>query len=105
MRYTQRIRNIYWIGFLLIIGSCTTTEKNTIHKVYRVEIKEMRFQPAELKVQKGDTVIFINQDLVVHNITEASNKEWASSPLPTGNSWRMIATKNTDYYCSIHVVM
>ena len=74
-------------------------------KAYTVEIKEMRFDPAELTVRRGDTVIFVNHDLVSHDVTEEVNKAWSSSPLPVGKSWSLVVTKSSDYYCSIHVVM
>ena len=100
---------------MFILFSCTTTpeksspeapaaEKNTA-KLYTVEIKEMKFQPAELTVQKGDTILWINKDIVTHDVTEQPDKSWTSSPLTTGQSWSMVATQSVDYYCSIHVVM
>jgi plastocyanin len=72
---------------------------------HTVEIKQMKFQPRELSLKKGDTVIFINLDLVPHDITEQTRKAWFSAPVPAGRSWRMVATKSAAYYCSIHPVM
>lgn len=89
---------------LLLLYSCTTTEKRA-PKTHTVEIKQMQFQPATLTVQKGDTIVWINQDLVAHDVTEYPGKAWTSGPLATGQSWRMPVTKSADYYCSIHVVM
>ena len=65
----------------------------------------MKFQPAELEVQKGDTVVWVNRDIVAHDVTEQPDKAWTSSPLTTGQSWSMVAEQSADYYCSIHVVM
>ena len=65
----------------------------------------MKFQPAELIVQKGDTVVWINNDIVAHDVTEESSKAWTSSVMPVGQSWSLVVTQNADYYCSIHVVM
>ena len=69
-----------------------------------VEIKDMKFQPAELTVHKGDTVIWINKDIVIHDVTE-ENKAWASPPLITDATWKKVITKNESYFCSIHVIM
>jgi len=74
-------------------------------QVHTVEIKDMKFQPATLKVRKGDTVLWINRDLVTHDVTEENRKEWSSSPIPSGKSWQMKVTQSADYYCSIHQVM
>ena len=90
-------------GFLWI--ACKPPEQKSKPVKHIIEIKEMRFQPAELTIHAGDTVEWINQDFVDHDITEESTKEWHSSPLSAGKSWQWVITKNTDYYCSIHQVM
>jgi plastocyanin len=74
-------------------------------ETHTVEIKQMKFQPAELEIKKGDTVVFINKDMVTHDVTEASGKAWKSPALPPGKSWRMVVTQNQAYFCSFHPVM
>ena len=106
----KTVRAIPWncIGaiclFLIASNGISCTEKKA-PKVYTVDITQMKFQPATLTVQRGDTVVWINHDLVPHDVTEEKSKAWSSGPLPPGKSWRMPVTKSTDYYCSIHVVM
>ena len=73
--------------------------------VHTIEIKQMKFFPDTLNVRKGDKVIWVNKDIVEHDVTELSRKEWASSKLATGASWSLIVTKSEDYYCNLHVVM
>jgi len=65
----------------------------------------MEFHPAELIVQSGDTVVWVNRDIVAHDVTEESTKAWTSSAITTGQSWSLVVAKSVDYYCSIHVVM
>jgi len=72
---------------------------------HTVEIKGMKFIPAELTVAKGDTVEWINHDITTHDVTEQPTKAWTSSPIEAGKSWRMVVKKSSDYFCSIHVVM
>jgi plastocyanin len=74
-------------------------------EVHTIEIKQMKFNPAEIRVKKGDEVRWINKDITDHDITEQSSKAWASSPLSTGESWSMVATETVDYYCNLHQVM
>lgn len=74
-------------------------------KTHIVEIKQMKFEPAEVKVHKGDRVLWINKDITNHDVTELSKKAWASSPLTTGQSWSLIVTQNEDYFCNLHQVM
>jgi len=78
--------------------------RNTGH-FHSVEIRQMKFVPEEVKVHKGDTISWINNDIVVHDITEEKNKEWSSSPVAIGATWIKVADKSADYFCSIHVVM
>ena len=74
-------------------------------KTDTIEISEMKFHPEELMITKGDTVIWINHDLVSHCVTEEFSKAWTSSPIPAGASWKMAVTEGAHYYCAIHVVM
>jgi len=73
--------------------------------VHTIEIKQMKFSPETLNVRKGDKVIWVNKDIVEHDVTELKQKEWASSKLATGASWSLIVTKSEDYFCNLHVVM
>ena len=73
--------------------------------VHTIEIKQMKFSPETLNAHKGDKVIWVNADIVEHDVTELSKKEWASSKLATGASWSMIVSKSEVYYCNLHVVM
>ena len=97
--------SIFTLCIIFILNSCATETEKTIPKVHTVEIKQMKFQPAELVVQKGDTVVWINNDIVAHDVTEESSKTWTSSLMPVGQSWSLVVTQSADYYCSIHVVM
>ncbi len=78
--------------------------KNT-SSFHTIEIKQMKFQPNELKLHKGDTVLWINKDITDHDVTEETKKAWTSSKLPMGKSWSMIVEESADYFCSLHVVM
>jgi plastocyanin len=99
---------LYLLVSAIFLGSCSSspekTEK-TVPKVYTVEIANMEFKPAELTVHKGDTVIFLNKDMVVHDVTEDQSKAWSSSNLPPGQSYSLVITQSARYYCSIHPVM
>lgn len=93
------------LAFVFVLTGCSTPERKPIPKSYTVEIKAMQFQPATLSVQKGDTVLFVNHDMLVHNVTEEKTKAWASSSLSPGDSYKMVVNESSDYYCSLHPVM
>ncbi len=94
----------------LFLGSCQSnsttdnSEATYIPKTDTVVIEQMTFTPAELTAHKGDTIIFINKDIVAHDVTEKGEK-WASPTLNMDDSWSKIADDSFDYFCSIHVVM
>ena len=110
--------------FLIALAGCSSSEKKDTTradgyndyeqqdqqqpkegKTHTVEIKQMKFIPEKLVVQKGDKIVWINNDFVDHDVTEQKNKTWTSSTLHPNESWSMVVTKNDIYYCSIHVVM
>ncbi len=109
-------RIISLLLLLVILGSCSspseeaTPEPDTAIEepkpaMHSVEITQMKFFPAELKVKKGDKVVFVNHDLVTHDVTEESKKAWSSSPLATDKTWVLVVTESVNYFCSIHPVM
>ena len=104
-KYSILKNSAYLLCFIFLLNSCTSTPKKAIHKVYNVEIKQMQFQPPELTLQKGDTVLWTNRDIVTHDVTEEKSKLWTSGPLAPGESWSLVVSESADYYCSIHVVM
>jgi len=73
--------------------------------VHTIEIKQMKFVPAELRVHKGEKVVWLNLDLVDHDVTEQTHKAWTSAPLHTGASWSLVVTETSDYFCNLHQVM
>ena len=89
----------------LWICSCSPAPGETAAKRHLVEIKQMQFQTSDLVVQKGDSVIFVNKDLVVHDVTEEKHKAWTSSALSPNQSYSIVVNESANYYCSIHPVM
>lgn len=96
----------YIVCFVLVaifMNSCSSEPKKP--KVHTVEIKDMKFVPEEITVNVGDTVLWINKDIVAHDVTEESTNAWTSSVIPSDSSWKKAITEDVDYYCSIHVIM
>src|SRR3954451_21774910 len=99
--------SLFLVFFNLLLLCCATPEERIVNKprAHTVRIRQMQFQPAELTANTGDTVVFVNEDMVAHDVTEEASKAWASGPMATGSSWKMIVTEDANYFCSIHVVM
>ncbi|WP_212564617.1 plastocyanin/azurin family copper-binding protein [Pontibacter indicus] len=91
-------------ALLLLAGSPMAAEKQA-SKTHRVEIAQMKFNPSSLSVRPGDTVVFVNLDVVTHDVTEASGKLWKSPPLAAKSTWKKVMKTSANYYCSLHPVM
>lgn len=95
---------IIYVGILLfLLGACSSAPEKP--EVHRVEIRDMQFIPSEITVKKGDTILWVNEDMVAHDVTEEDSKAWSSSLLSAGESWKMEVNYESNYFCSIHVVM
>ncbi len=70
-----------------------------------VFISDMKFRPVVINVRTGDTIVWVNKDLVVHNVTGLSGNGWASPPIRSGATWKMAVLQSADYNCSIHPEM
>jgi plastocyanin len=94
------------VSALMLLSACKDEKTETPqNKSYTVKIAQMQFTPNSLTVNKGDTVVWVNEDYVQHDITDVKDKAWSSGPLDKGMKWSKVITKDEDYFCSIHVVM
>lgn len=75
------------------------------HRSHTVEIKNMKFEPSVVEVSKGDTIVWLNVDMVDHDVTEQPAEKWKSPILRQGERWMKVVDESSDYFCSIHVVM
>ncbi|UAB82398.1 cupredoxin domain-containing protein [Marixanthomonas sp. SCSIO 43207] len=93
---------------LLVVGvlgfgiTCSAQNKPITHKV---EIKRMKFIPANLSVKKGDTVVWINKDFYPHDVTDEKGKTWSSKQFGQNETWSKVITKDEYYFCDLHKTM
>jgi plastocyanin len=76
-------------------------------KTHTVTIEDMRFQPAVLVVAPGDTVVWINKDLVAHTATSQVGG-FDSKVIVASGSWRYTVQKKKGdfaYICTLHPAM
>jgi plastocyanin len=71
-----------------------------------VTIEGMRFQPAVLTVAPGDTIVWINKDLVPHTATSKAGR-FDSRDIQADRSWRYTVRDTGDfpYICTFHPAM
>lgn len=89
----------------LLVDVIGTTAASAAPQVHTVLIEGMRFQPEGLSISAGDTVVWINRDMVPHTATSAGHFD--SSEIPPGKSWTYSVrdTGELDYICTYHPLM
>lgn len=90
---------ILWL--LLLLGTPART--------HTIEVRGMEFHPAELTVALGDTVVWINRDVVPHTATASGPPKWDTGHLMQGDSGggRYVTRKAGvfHYICGLHPTM
>jgi plastocyanin len=87
------------------IGSSLAFGK-TNAATHTVIIEGMKFHPDSLSVHPGDTVIWVNKDIVPHTATGLVH-EFNSGEIPAEHSWKHRFAKpgEISYACSFHPTM
>ena len=75
-------------------------------RTHTVTIESMRFQPETITVAPGDTIIWVNKDLVPHTATSEAGR-FDSKEIQAEKSWRYTVQKKGDYayVCTFHPTM
>ncbi len=75
-------------------------------KTHTVTIEYMRFQPESLTVARGDTVVWVNKDIVPHTAT-SKDGGFDSQVIPVEKSWKFTVRKKGTfaYICTLHPTM
>jgi plastocyanin len=91
------------LGLMLgIIGPSAAAQPKT----HTVTMEGMRFQPEVLVVAPGDTIVWVNKDLVPHTATSKVGG-FDSNAVLASESWRYTVRKKGDfaYVCTFHPAM
>ena len=83
-----------------------TADERPKPKTHTVTMENMRFQPETLTVARGDTIVWINKDLVPHTATSKAGR-FDSQLVQAEKSWRFTARKKGEfaYICTFHPTM
>jgi plastocyanin len=88
---------------LLVLSGC---QEKAGGRVYRVEIKGMAYALPELMVAPGDTVVWVNRDIVPHTAT-ADARQFDSGSVSPSAEWSFVARERgrIPYTCTFHPTM
>ena len=101
-------RREFVAGLVLLLGStgvgaAQRGRKPTTHKVV---MEGMVFKPASLTIKAGDSVVWVNADIVEHTATALDNS-WDSKMVSPEKSWihTFKSAASYDYVCKYHPTM
>ena len=91
---------------LLVGGATTAAAPRPAPKTHTVTIAEMRFTPETIDVARGDTILWVNKDLVPHSVTSPAGTFDSKSIAPSA-SWRYTVRRagRFAYVCTFHPTM
>jgi len=93
------IASVFALG---VVAACTRPAP----RAHTVTIRNFAFDPAELTIARGDTVVWSNTDFVPHSST-ARSSAWDSKEIGANATWRYVPGKagRYEYYCVFHPTM
>lgn len=89
----------------IIVGSGMSLEMGRKAVNHQVIITGFKFVPEELKVSIGDTVTWINEDIVPHNVINNKSKGVVSTDLLSGEKYTFMVKSSLTYECGFHPSM
>ncbi len=94
------------VAVLLGITSSPMVAGESLPQSHTVQIRNLRFSPSELVVAPGDTVVWVNKDLIPHTIT-ADDRSWDSERLNQNDRWEIVVHEGMreTYFCRYHPSM
>ena len=104
-------RGLFVAALALLAGSASSGAVPEGRKpaAHTVVIEAMQFNPATLRVRPGDSVTWINKDIVAHTVTSpaAATVRFDSQMIAVGREWKHTFTKpgTYDYDCTYHPTM
>jgi plastocyanin len=93
-------------ALLLGSGNAEAAPLDDAHATHTVVIEAVRFDPSDLNVNIGDTIVWINRDPFPHTVT-AVGRQFDSHEIAPGKSWKYLARKAGvfAYACALHPTM
>ncbi len=102
-------RRAFLAGLVLLASSASAGAMQQTRrkaKTHTVKIEGMVFTPRRLTIDAGDTVTWINNDIVEHTAT-AADGSFDSKMIAAGKSWKQTFKSKGDfpYVCKYHPTM
>ena len=97
-----------WLGAPFISSDITAAEapRPAEGAVHTVVIENMQYNPPELRVRRGERIVWVNKDLFPHTVT-ATSHAFDSGSIAASSSWTYVAGQAGEYAygCTFHPTM
>jgi plastocyanin len=102
-RRSARVLLYSTVALLVALGFSAPRGALAKSRTHTVALRGMRYVPATLVVNVGDTVVWKNEDIVPHTATDRG-KVFDSGSIEPGASWSYAANRKGTYfyYCAFH---
>ena len=100
------LRRIMVLPKIMVIVTMILFSSYVFAQTHTIEITNFEFKPSVLEVQPGDTLVFINLDIVPHTAT-ADDQSWDTGNIASGESKEIKIQKGMfeSYFCKYHLIM
>ena len=104
-------RGVFLPALVLLACSVSVDTASPARKpvAHTVVIEGMQFKPATLTIHPGDSVTWVNKDIVEHTATAPvdAKQPFDSQSIGVGKAWKRTFTKpgTHDYLCTYHPTM
>lgn len=94
------------MAVLLLSAVSTSCGSDAVPQRHVVELSGFRFSPETVRAAVGDTVVWVNSDVVPHTTT-ARAAQWDSGVLPSAGTWQLVLNEPGEmaYECTLHPSM
>lgn len=104
----RHIQKLIMVSVLMMsaFGGEVLAQTTSLPQRHVVQIQDFAFQPPQITVAPGDTVVWVNKDFVPHFVSLADGK-WQSEILEEGQSWELLVDESGrfHYVCIFHPEM
>ena len=84
------------IAALLILLGCSDDQHAHV-----VDVQNFTYSPAQTELDVGDTILFVNHDVVPHTAT-ARDSSWDTGEIAAGDTARVAVPAAAEYFCVFH---
>lgn len=102
----MRILMISLAVALFLFGTGSTAAERPGARTHTITMEGLKFVPESITVAVGDTVVWVNKDLVAHTAT-SSTGAFDSKMIAPDKSWKLTVRTPGEfaYVCTYHVTM